>query len=176
MATVTSGAAIEMPRYKSHKTVHALKIAEVRQSPADVDIPGGSWEIVPENNNYAPIVVPHDFITKHNPQAGGYYVVYSDGYASFSPAVPFEQGYTLESSFQPARQREIALAMDADCFTRARARGEQTFTLVARDRSSPRVICEWIKENIETAPAEKLLDALKDALAMREHPNRKAAD
>jgi len=73
-------------------------------------------------------------------------------------------------------QIEKAKAMDGGCYERAKARGEQTFTLVAQDHSSPRVICEWIKENIETCPAEKLVDALLDAIAMRSNPNRKAAD
>lgn len=73
-------------------------------------------------------------------------------------------------------QTEKAKQMDKDCFKRATTRGQQTFTLVAQDRSAPRVICEWIKENIETAPKEKLVDALLDAIAMREYPNRKSAD
>ena len=38
---------------------------------------------------------PHTLAgTKHDPQAGGYYVVYADGYQSFSPAQAFEEGYT----------------------------------------------------------------------------------
>ena len=73
-------------------------------------------------------------------------------------------------------QKRIAREMDGTCFQKARARGDQTFTLVGQDRSSPKVICEWIKENIETAPEEKLVDALMDALAMRENSKRKHAD
>jgi len=34
-------------------------------------------------------------ISKHNPQIGWYYVVYEDGYVSFSPPDAFEGGYTL---------------------------------------------------------------------------------
>jgi hypothetical protein len=30
---------------------------------------------------------------KHKPEVGGYYVVYKDGYRSFSPAEAFETGY-----------------------------------------------------------------------------------
>jgi hypothetical protein len=73
-------------------------------------------------------------------------------------------------------QKAKAREMDDGCYQRAKARGEQTFTLVAQDRTSPVVICEWIKQNIETCPAEKLVDALMDAIAMRENPNRKSAD
>jgi hypothetical protein len=35
------------------------------------------------------------YIAKHNPQVGGYFVEYDDGYHSFSPAEAFEAGYTL---------------------------------------------------------------------------------
>jgi len=67
---------------------------------------------------------------------------------------------------------------DADSLVHARAkwRGQRTFTLVAQDESSPRTIAFWILENIETAPAEKLHDALNDALIMREYTPRKKAD
>lgn len=73
---------------------------------------------------------------------------------------------------QIAKARE----MDKGCYERAKERGEQTFTLVAQDRSSPRTICFWIMENIETCPAEKLVDALMDAIAIRGNPVRKNAD
>lgn len=42
-----------------------------------------------------------------------------------------------------------------------------SFTLREYDKTSPMVICEWIKLNIETAPASKLHDALESALRMR---------
>lgn len=85
----------EMPRYRCHKEVWALKIASIEQSPADVQHEGGSWRIVPSNDGYAPFDVPHEWYVKHSPQAGGYYVVYADGYKSYSPAKAFEDGYTL---------------------------------------------------------------------------------
>ncbi len=64
-------------------------------------------------------------------------------------------------------------ADDCKCFEKAKQRGEQTFTLVGQDLSSPAVVVEWIKQNIETAPAEKLRCALEDALLMRETPKQK---
>ena len=84
----------EMPRYKSHKEVWALKIKEIQ----DPTVPGnesdGSRIMVPEEPGYAPFRVEHDWIRKHEPYPGGYYVVYADGYKSFSPASAFESGYT----------------------------------------------------------------------------------
>lgn len=47
-----------------------------------------------ESSTYAPFSVDADFVHKHKPFAGGYYVVYADGYKSFSPAEAFESGYT----------------------------------------------------------------------------------
>ena len=82
--------AVEMPRYKCHKEVWALKIKDILREP-------GQYEpslIVPEEEAYAPFLVPAAYVAKHNPQIGGYYVVYSDGYESFSPADAFESGYS----------------------------------------------------------------------------------
>jgi hypothetical protein len=78
----------ELPRYKCHKEVWAVKIKSIRQLLA------GGAVITPEEAGYADIAVSHDFVLKHLPQAGGYYVVYEDGYKSFSPAEAFEGGYT----------------------------------------------------------------------------------
>lgn len=78
----------ELPRYRSHKIVHALRIRRV------VLMPGGSGVIVPADEGYAAIDVSAAYMDKHDPQAGGYYVVYADGYLSFSPAKAFEEGYT----------------------------------------------------------------------------------
>lgn len=76
-------ATVEMPKYKCHKEVHALKIKAV-----------GVNNITPEEDGYAIFLVEPEYILKHDPQPGGYYVVYEDGYKSFSPADAFESGYT----------------------------------------------------------------------------------
>ncbi len=81
--TAVEGCSREMPRYECHKKVWALKIARV----------SGCW-IYPEDVGYAAFQVDDDYLNKHDPQAGGYYVVYKDGYKSYSPAKAFEEGYT----------------------------------------------------------------------------------
>ena len=86
-----------MPRYKCHKEVWALKIKAIEQAPADQDRfhAGGDWYLVPENARYAKILVGHDeYVVKHKPEVDGYYVVYADGYKSYSPAKAFEDGYS----------------------------------------------------------------------------------
>jgi hypothetical protein len=93
-------AASEMPRYKSHKEVWALKIASISFD-ADVAREDGNREtdgsatITPVEAGYAPFKVDAAYVRKHDPKAGGYYVVYpGDGYKSWSPADAFESGYT----------------------------------------------------------------------------------
>ncbi len=80
----------ELPEYVCHKKVRALKIKAVNAL-------NGNTTIVPEDERYAPFNVDADYVNKHRPIAGGYYVVYKDGYKSFSPAEAFEDGYTLSS-------------------------------------------------------------------------------
>lgn len=90
-------ASAEMPKYQCHKKVWALKIKDIVQAPADQERvnAGGDWYIIPEENGYARIMVGHDdFIVRHKPEVGGYYVVYDDGYKSYSPAKAFERGYS----------------------------------------------------------------------------------
>ncbi|EQC4552725.1 hypothetical protein [Cronobacter dublinensis] len=87
----------EMPRYQCHKKVWALKIAEITtafQSPPEVAEPRQFNVIIPEDKRYAPFEISFDYIEKHNPQPGGYYVQYEGGYESYSPAEAFESGYT----------------------------------------------------------------------------------
>ena len=89
---------IEMPKYRSHKEVWALKIKSIvldsdlaKETDRETD---GSATITPEEDGYAPFKVDFAYVRKHNPVVGGYYVVYKDGYKSFSPADAFEEGNT----------------------------------------------------------------------------------
>mgnify|MGYP001569725477 CR=1 FL=1 len=84
---------VEMPRYVCHKTVHALKILRISDPTEPGHESDGSRVIVPADKGYGPVAVSREYVQKHDPQPGGYYVVYEDGYASFSPAAAFEGGY-----------------------------------------------------------------------------------
>lgn len=83
----------EMPRYRGHKEVWALKIKEVRRLYPKL---GDSSDVLitPEEDGYAPMVASSEYANKHNPQPGMYFVVYDDGYQSCSPSKAFEEGYT----------------------------------------------------------------------------------
>ncbi len=88
----------EMPKYVCQKEVHALKIKSIvfdsdlaRQENRETT---GRATITPEEEGYAPFEVSAEYVHKHSPKAGGYFVVYEDGYLSWSPAEVFEKGYT----------------------------------------------------------------------------------
>lgn len=94
----------ELPIYKCHKEVRAVKIREIL--PADCTCgPDGGCDgfahgviLKPEDGDFLPILVPGSFMRRFpQPQAPGYYVVYEDGYASWSPVEAFEKGYTLKA-------------------------------------------------------------------------------
>lgn len=83
-----------MPQYQCHKKVWALKIANVLDPTQPGNESDGSRILEIADAGYAPIRVKHEYVRKHDPKPGGYYVVYEDGYLSFSPAEAFEGGYT----------------------------------------------------------------------------------
>ena len=85
-----SGASIELPKYKCHKVVHAAKITDITSQDADGDLTHAL--IFGEISAFQSIT--DVWRKKYDPQVGGYYVVYEDGYVSFSPADAFEAGYT----------------------------------------------------------------------------------
>ena len=89
----------EMPKYQSHKIVWALKIKEIVfdsvLAHADNRETDGSAMITPEEGGYASFKVNHKYCLKHQPEVGGYYIRYEDGYESWSPSKAFESGYAL---------------------------------------------------------------------------------
>jgi hypothetical protein len=85
-------AKMELPRYRCHKEVRAGRITGIQEVflsegfgtgvLMDLHLEGG-W-----------VRVPVEWMERHEPKVGGYYVVYKDGYTSYSPAEAFEEGYT----------------------------------------------------------------------------------
>ena len=89
----------EMPKYICIKKVWALKIKGILRDSDKAKVENretdGSAMITTEEDGYAPFKVNSAYMQKHEPKVGGYYVVYKDGYKSFSPAEPFENGYEI---------------------------------------------------------------------------------
>lgn len=79
---------MKIPKYKCHKEVGGLKIKAIGYHE-------GTIVLIPENEQYEYIKVSSEYMEKHKPKIGGYYVRYEDGYESYSPSDVFEDGYTL---------------------------------------------------------------------------------
>lgn len=90
MPNKQSPAAAMMPRWKCHKEVFAVKIMELHPGRDDGNGPG--MTIVGDDGNR--YMLTEAYLAKHDPVEGGYFVVYDDGYQSFSPCKAFEDGYT----------------------------------------------------------------------------------
>lgn len=78
---------LPLQRYKCHKEVSAAEIKGISLN-CELGFIGPDGELALQQMN-------REWFDKHNPEVGGYYVVYADGYESFSPAAAFEEGYSL---------------------------------------------------------------------------------
>lgn len=94
----------QLPEYVSHKTVRAARIERItlqadgcRMATLTLALPDGSTTQHP---------VSVDYIDKHAPTPGGYFVQYADGYVSFSPAEAFESGYSRKPDPKPLTEEE----------------------------------------------------------------------
>lgn len=97
-----------LPEYISHKVVKAAKIKRVIWSAGKE----GGAKIFFEND-LGHVEVNASYMRKHNPKEGGYFVVYEDGYQSFSPAIPFEKGYNKHLTFsEQTLQPETIIVFD----------------------------------------------------------------
>ena len=78
-----------LPKYRCHKIVSAAKITGIE---ADPNFEGHSLLVFGEIQKF--IQVEPTWLKRNGPiSIGGYYVVYEDGYRSYSPSRQFEAGY-----------------------------------------------------------------------------------
>lgn len=75
----------EMPRYVSHKKVWALEISDITD-----------FQIHFKEAGYASVPRDEAMFSRYQPVPGDFYVVYADGYKSFSPRKAFLEGYTRD--------------------------------------------------------------------------------
>lgn len=86
MSEISSDALLVLPLYVCHKKVRAAEIDGISLT--------GVLHL--KDLGFMPMSRP--WLDKHNPEVGGYFVVYEDGYQSYSPKKAFEDGY---SAFPP---------------------------------------------------------------------------
>lgn len=99
-----------MKNYRCHKVVSAMKIKEILIA-ADND----GFALYPEDEDNQPFIgVSREFVEKHKPEVGGYFVIYEDGYRSHSPAAAFEAGYTEIDPEDMRLSTALDLRFDSD--------------------------------------------------------------
>lgn len=90
----------QLPRYRSHKIVSAAKIERIDFGYDQLRDRAVNL-MIPEDKGLQPIPVDQAYMSKHNPVAPGYFVLYEDGYESWSPVAAFEAGYTKHDEQPP---------------------------------------------------------------------------
>ncbi|WP_339898267.1 hypothetical protein [uncultured Gilvimarinus sp.] len=78
----------KLPQYKCHKVVKAAKIWNIFEADHVLNLVWGDGLV----GCHQPVTP--EWMEKHKPEEGGYFVIYEDGYTSYSPAEAFEAGHS----------------------------------------------------------------------------------
>lgn len=115
-ADAGAGGETVAPLYQSHKQVRALKLTDIERNNDT-----GQVLLTPEDKRYAPFEVSAGWYARYggDDTDTGYYVLYSDGFSSWSPTKAFEEGYT---AMQEAGASDAALTLDGTLRTELLAR------------------------------------------------------
>lgn len=111
--------AFHLPRFRSHKIVRAGLIVDMTKPEEDgtvklsLSIPPVFQKDIQGQISGFEVFVYKEYMEKHKPQKGGYYVMYDDGYESWSPAKAFEEGYKIASVHPDDARRIIEQALEA---------------------------------------------------------------
>lgn len=79
----------DVPVYRSHKHVRALEIMSC------APLVGGGCVICFFGGRFPSQTCGAEMFSRYQPVTGDFYVIYEDGYRSFSPRKAFLDGYTL---------------------------------------------------------------------------------
>lgn len=141
----TQAADKDLPAYISHKTVYALRIRTIEQVWLEGEQRSATM-LVPEDPAFRPFELTREYLSKHNPQAGGYWIRYQDGYESWSPAEPFEAGCLPRQLWGVRRSQEPKYGIDNHGKLMNRHTGyaipdqEPIFIFRAKDKLLPAVL------------------------------------
>lgn len=96
-----------MKTYISHKTVQAAKIKAAERQ-AD-----GRWHLMLDGNIPETTTIDEAGRFRITEEDMGYYVRYSDGYVSWSPTKPFEEGYAEADGNRHHEEKAAAMTGSA---------------------------------------------------------------
>jgi hypothetical protein len=125
-----------LPYYHSSKIVQAAKIVGLDTNRGMLALDKG-----------LELEVPFAYFTKHQPHIGGYYVLYKDGYESFSPAEAFEESCVRCEDITDGHDLTFGEAIEALksglCVTRKGWNGKGMYLWLL---PAAMVKAEWCKE------------------------------
>jgi hypothetical protein len=88
----------DLPEWQCHKVVRADRITHVSVlSSFDDPVPPTSYDVILRLACGKTVSLPKTFIARAVPNVDDYYVLYEDGYQSWSPKSAFESGYALST-------------------------------------------------------------------------------
>lgn len=105
----------QLPLYVCHKKVRALEIRSIGHYSTDQN-EKLRRQVTFADPAFLPIDVPGEMFARYTPMPGDYYVVYEDGYASFSPRKAFLEGYSPESEMDVVQSIDnlLRLSFESD--------------------------------------------------------------
>ncbi|TPN57159.1 hypothetical protein [Mesorhizobium sp. B1-1-7] len=143
------------PLYQSHKQVRALKLSDVERNNDT-----GQVLLTPEDKSFAPFEPPSNWYGRYSGSDSdtGYFVQYEDGFASWSPSKPFEDGYSLMSSDDelafraPLVVAELARGVGAAARYFANGGGSEPDIFTTEEAA---IMADFVRDNRE-APVEAM--------------------
>lgn len=152
-----------IPEFKCHKKVKAFKILSISPNPLDF----GSALYGCLNAKSIAVFPSEQYMAKHKPVQGGYYVLYEDGYESYSPTKAFEEGYSLMSNKAVSGESEELLQYCAVCGRELirEARTNEYFHRdpVLRQFGTSHTFCYPFHSNAMVTLREKSVSQLKES-------------
>lgn len=135
-----TGGSLALPVYISCKEVRALKIKDITQTETEAVLHF-------EDPRYAPRVMATDWVDKRGAKPGGYFIVYEDGYTSWSPAEAFERSNTPKEEWgiPVTQERKYGVNLRGKLFNRETGR-EVTcpvFMVLAKDSRGVLTVIEY---------------------------------
>jgi hypothetical protein len=88
----------QLPHYKCNKLVRAGKIDSIFPHSNPTPAWAATLVLILPDGKPCEFPASQEWLDKHKPVIGGYFVLYEDGYQSFSPKHAFESGYSLIDS------------------------------------------------------------------------------
>lgn len=93
--TVPTQAAVELPRYRCHKEVEALKIKQIEiREPQDPMHSDQEVWIIPADEDQEAFKVEWEFVNRFKPEAGMYWVKSAEGHEGALPAELFDKEFS----------------------------------------------------------------------------------